>query len=374
MTGRPHRGAAGLLGALAGVLLGALAAAGPALAHGADAPAGTDYRTAVVGLTPAVPGLRVRVIEAGARLELTNTTGRSIEVLGYAGEPYLEIRPDGVYENTHSPATYSNETLDGDTPVPADADPALPPDWRRTSTEPVARWHDQRTHWLDEDTPAPVRSDPRHPHRVRDWVVPLRDGTTPVELRGTLDWQPPPSQGRWWLAGALGTLLVGALGLLPARSRAGPAVGVALPALAAAAGLGGLTLAAGRAADGTASGPAAILAGLFGGQLWMTLTGLGALAAAGYALTRRPNADFALALGGTCLGIYAGAANGAYFANSVVPVPWPAPAARVLVAVVLALGLGVTLAAVLRLRAARPDPAVTDRADVRPASPAVGKT
>ena len=50
----------------------------------------------VTGFTPAVPGLRIRTVEAGARLELVNHSGREIEVLGYSGEPYLLVKPDGL--------------------------------------------------------------------------------------------------------------------------------------------------------------------------------------------------------------------------------------------------------------------------------------
>ena len=115
-----------------------LSTASPAFAHGADAPDATNYST-VITQTPALPGLEVRTIEAGARLQLTNHTGRNIEVLGYQGEPYLEVRPDGVYENYHSPATYLNITIMHVDP-PAHADPTLPPVWNKVADEPVYRW------------------------------------------------------------------------------------------------------------------------------------------------------------------------------------------------------------------------------------------
>src|SRR5262245_20968599 len=97
-----------LAGALGAAAVMVLAAAAPAAAHAADAPDATNYRTTITGLTPALPGVEVRAIEAGARLELTNTAQRTVEVLGYSNEPYLEVRPDGVYQNTNSPATYLN--------------------------------------------------------------------------------------------------------------------------------------------------------------------------------------------------------------------------------------------------------------------------
>ena len=79
---------------LVGVLVALLATAAPAAAHGADAPNGSDYRVGVSGLAPARDGVDVRTVEAGARLELRNRTDRTITVLGYSGEPYLQVRPD----------------------------------------------------------------------------------------------------------------------------------------------------------------------------------------------------------------------------------------------------------------------------------------
>ncbi|MFI6758872.1 hypothetical protein ACIBF5_06975 [Micromonospora sp. NPDC050417] len=353
-----------LLTACAAGLLGALAVGTPALAHGADAPDGTDFRTTVTTLAPGLPGLTVRSIEAGARLELTNRTGRTIEVLGYSGEPYLEIRPDGAYENRNSPTTYVNQTLDADTAPPASADPTLPPAWQRIGTDPVARWHDRRTHWVEESRPAQVSADPGHTHRIRDWTVPLRDGVTPIELRGTLDWVPPPNPGTWWLACAVGALLLGALGQLPAAGRAGRTVTTALAVGFALAGAGAVALAVGRELDAGAAGVGGVLEGLLAGQIWPVLTGLGAIAAAAYALAGRPAADFALALAGACLALFAGVANAAVFGRSVAPVSWPAGSTRLLVAAVIVIGVGGTLVGVLRLRATPRDragaPAETD--------------
>ncbi|WP_433531758.1 hypothetical protein ACQPYA_06630 [Micromonospora sp. CA-263727] len=189
---------AGLL--LAGTVTAILATAAPALAHGADAPNGTDYRAEVTAVTPARPELRVRLVEAGARLELTNTGREPVEVIGYSGEPYLRIGPDGVFENIRSPATYLNRTIAGETVLPAEVDPAAAPQWRRVDDGPTARWHDQRALWRESGPPAQVRAAPDREHRVRDWVVPLRATEGPVEIRGTLDWVPPPTgtPGGWW--------------------------------------------------------------------------------------------------------------------------------------------------------------------------------
>jgi hypothetical protein len=337
---------------LTAVLLALLGTAAPAYAHGADAPDGTDYRTAVTGITPARPGLTVRAVEAGARLELVNHTGREVEVIGYSGEPYLRVGPDGAYENTRSPATYLNRTLAGDTALPATADPAAPPQWRRIGDDRRVRWHDQRSLWREPTVPAPVAADPGREHRVRDWAVPLRAGGEPVELRGTLDWVPPPDPYPWWVAATLGALLVGAAGLVPAGTGPG---GRALRGVGAVLALGGaaaVALVLGRELDAGAQGMAGVLLGLLAGQLWPLLTGLGALAAGGWALAGRPAADFVLALAGACLTLFVGVANLTVLSRAVAPVPWSGGTARVLLTGVLVAGVGAVGAGLLRLHAA----------------------
>ncbi|RZU73768.1 hypothetical protein EV384_2189 [Micromonospora kangleipakensis] len=345
---RLRRAAVVVMAALAALL----ALAAPAAAHGADAPDGTDYRAAATALAPARPGLTVRVVEAGARLELINRTGRDVEVLGYSGEPYLRVGPGGVYENSRSPATYLNRTIAGDTSLPPEADPAATPTWQRVDRGQSVRWHDQRALWLESSPPAQVRADPGRPHRVRDWVVPLRDGDQTVEVRGTLDWVPPPDAYPWWVATTLAFLAIAAAGLAPAGTATGVRALRAVGALLALGGLATVAFTVGRELDAGADGLGGILLGLVNGQIWTLLTGLGAVAAGGYALARREAADFALALAGACLTIFAGFANVAVLSRSVVPVVWPATAARVLVVLILATGAGALGAGILRLHAA----------------------
>ncbi|SCE66425.1 hypothetical protein [Micromonospora chokoriensis] len=326
--------------------------AAPAAAHGADAPDGTDYRTTTAGVAPARQGLEVRVVEAGARLELTNRTGRAVEVIGYSGEPYLRVGPDGVFENTRSPATYLNRTLAGDTALPPEADPAAPPSWRRVADGPTVRWHDQRALWQEAGPPAAVRAAPDREHRVRDWTVPLRDGADPAVISGTLDWVPPPDAYTWWAVTIVSALAVGALGLVAAASATGGRALSALGALLVVGGAVAVVYPVGRELDAGAQGVGGVVLGLLSGQIWSLLTGLGAIAAGWYALARRTAADFPVALAGACLALFAGAANAAVFARSIAPVPWSPGIARLMVATVLITGAGATAAGVLRLHAA----------------------
>jgi hypothetical protein len=305
--------------AVAGAVLGPAA---PASAHAGEAPDATAYRTTVSGIVPAEAGLTVRTVEAGARLELVNDTGRTVEVLGYSDEPYLEVRPDGTYENVRSPATYLNRTLAGDTPVPATADPAAPPQWRRVSTDTTVKWHDRRTHWTGDDLPPAAAREPSRSHRLRDWVVPLRDQAMTLELRGTLDYLPPPTAWLWWSGALLLAAAVTALGLRSVR---------AVGALAVGAGAVLLGYAVTRALDAGVS-PVLILA---------------ALIAVAAGILRAP---FLTALAGAVLAIFGGFADLGVFRAAVVPVAGPGWFARVAVLIAIGVGVGMAATGVLRLR------------------------
>jgi hypothetical protein len=333
-------------------LVGALVVASPASAHSADVPSASDYRCVVTGLTRPLPGLTVRAVSAGTQLELVNHTGRPIEVLGYSGEPYLRVAPDGVYQNANSPATYLNQSATGGPNPPASATAYAPPAWQKLSGTPAVLWHDHRAHWMLPTKPPAVAADPGSPHRISSWSIPLRDGVRTFAVTGTLDWVPPPSPAVWWAGCLLLAGLVAGLGLwrrgLPA------AAGVSL-----AAGLAALGYAAAAVADSGPLGPAGAVRALVGSQPWPLLCGAAALAAGWYAARGRPAADLALGLTGACLALYAGAANAAVFVHAVPPVALPGAVARLLILVSLGAGAGLAGVAALRMRAAaRPGAAV----------------
>jgi hypothetical protein len=185
---------------------GALLFAAPASAHSADVPAASDYRCTVTGIDPPLAGLSVRAVDAGTQLELINHTGRAIEVLGYGGEPYLTVAPDGVYQNANSPAAYLNETLTGGAAPPSTATVAAVPAWQKLSSTPAVLWHDHRAHWMSSSLPPSVASSPDPPHAVATWSVSLRDGVRTFAVTGRLDWVPRPAPAAWWA----GALLLGA--------------------------------------------------------------------------------------------------------------------------------------------------------------------
>jgi hypothetical protein len=211
-----------LLGAGAGVVGGAatllLVGAAPAAAHAVGIGATpTNYRTIIVSVSPPVPGLSVRMLQAGNKLQLINHSGQQVVVLGYDGEPYLRVGPLGVDENQRAPSTYLNRSALPQTRqrVPAQADPAALPRWRHVASQPVAIWHDHRAHWSATSPPLQVRAAPgREQVVVPAWQVPLRVGSRTVLISGQIVWVPGPSPWPWL---GLAALLCAA-GLLASRS------------------------------------------------------------------------------------------------------------------------------------------------------------
>jgi hypothetical protein len=191
-------------GRLLVVLLGVLAVlgvAGPASAHGGGGAAGSDFTAELRSVTPALPGVTVRVLSFGDELEVVNTSGTELDVPGYSGEPYLRIGPDGVWRNALSPATWLNLDRFGRTRVPETASITDPPQWEQVSTEPQYAWHDHRTHWMSTDLlPPAVAADPSRSHTVADWTVPMTYAGADVAVDGRLSWSPPPSPWLVWPA------------------------------------------------------------------------------------------------------------------------------------------------------------------------------
>ena len=295
--------AATVLLVVAGALL---APATPAFAHGETVAGDTAYRTKVVGISAPEPGLTVRAVEGGARLQLTNRTGHSVEVLGHSGEPYLDIRADGTYQNLNSPA-----------------DPTAPPSWRRVSTSTTVRWHDERI------SPG-------------NWTIPLRVQVRTFEIRGTLTREPPPHAWLWWSgAGLLALALTGLASRWPRTIAPVTLIG----------GLAPISYATSRSVDG--------------GTVPLVLVSAGLIAIA--AAWRHP--PFFQTLSGAVLAVFGGLAWTGVFSEAVVPAAGPSWPARTSVLIALAAGAALTLTGIPRLRATLPtraDLADRELSTVRP--------
>lgn len=197
-------------------------AAPPASAHSVSGQSATNFQTTLRSVEPAVPGLEVKVVEAGSRLEVENRTGQELVVIGYKDEPYLRIGPDGVFENKLSTSTYISRSRKGGKPPEAAEKARIgDTDWEKVSSEPIARWHDHRIHWMGEGTLPPQVEDEGERTRVFGWEIPMASGGRPVEVRGTLTWLGKDEDGFPVAAGLTlgGALVGGALLVVVVRRR-----------------------------------------------------------------------------------------------------------------------------------------------------------
>jgi hypothetical protein len=144
------------------------------------------------------------VVGGDSFLRLRVDDGLEVVVLGYEGEPYLRIRSDGTVQvNDRSPARWLNESRLAAVALPATADAAAEPVWRRIGAGGEAAWHDHRTHWMAANRPDPPE---------RDWSVPLLVDGRPVTIEGRYAYTPPPPSWPWWAGAFVTAAAVVALG------------------------------------------------------------------------------------------------------------------------------------------------------------------
>ena len=347
-TGQFWRGLlAWLIAALALLALIVLPAA-PAAAHDVGGVGATNFQTTLSAVTPAVPGLSLRVIENGSRLELRNDTAADVIVEGYGGEPYARVGPTGAFVNDNSPATYLNANRFSTTPVPRGVDGKQAPAWRQVSDERLWRWHDHRVHWMGQTLPPAVAADPTSSHLISSWTVMLDYDGEPLSAVGSLTWVPGPSPWPWFAVVLLIVAAVAASTLLTRPHRVLAAATALLLSVDLVHGLGAMLVIKGTlpqrleallGAEALLIWPFAIFATwlLWRGHTraaWLS-AGLGLIMATTLALDDAP-----------------------VWWRSFAPSALPAQANRATVAVVVGLGLGLLAALPLLLRhhpsAARP--------------------
>lgn len=255
-----------LLGACALVVLTAAPAS-------ADPAKPGDYRSTVTRTDPTVPGITVKVVGGDGFLDLTVQPGHDVTVLGYAGGPWLHVRPDGtVEENQLSPATFLNSSRFASTPAPTDVtedtEKNSPPVYKTVGSGGTFAWHDHRIHWMSPQPKAGAVRGQIVPD-FEDWKVPMIvDGTT-VTVHGQLFYAKSVSPIPWFglaivvaaaavligrgkstfvaglavLLAAVGALEVGIVAYRSIPSVAGPnPLEIALPAVATLAALAGVLL------------------------------------------------------------------------------------------------------------------------------------
>lgn len=330
-----------------GVVVGALAAvvvtARPAAAHGVGGVQPSNFETTVLETTPGVRGLTVQPIDLGNELELSNDSGTEVVVLGYQGEPYLRVGPDGVFENRRSPATYLNRTRDGKTPIPAAADPAVTPEWHRIGSGTEVRWHDHRAHWMGTDDPPEVQRAPDERHVIDHWSFQLRRGSQDITVAGELVWVPGPSPWGWVIGALTMAILVVAL----SRTRVWQWVLVGA--------LGVLAVSESAHVVGSWTATTASFATKLGSSVYSIGGIVLAVVALVWLIVRPPsNAIPAVLFAGLIVAVAGGLADLTTLTRSQLPTDAPATVARTEVMLALGLGAGLAASAALRLRPPAP--------------------
>jgi hypothetical protein len=330
----------GSLLALTGFLL-TVVLASPAAAHGIGGIQPRNYESVLLRVAPRIPGVELSVVDLGDRLSLTNTSNRSVVVLGYDGEPYLRVGPHGVFQNRRSPATYLNTALIPTRRPPKIADSSAAPEWRKLSSGTTAIWHDHRVHYMGSEDPPAVQRDPSSRHLVDRWVVELRAGNRTVRASGELVYVPPPSV---WPYVTVAIVLALTIVLLSRTTawRAALASGLALMVVSDLLHVMGLwnatTASTGTKLAESAYSLVGVALGLLA-LLWMWRRGA--------------EAAMPLVLIAAIFIFFAGGlADVSTIGHSQIPTTLPPTLARVLVCLNLGLGAGVAIGAALHLRRA----------------------
>jgi hypothetical protein len=316
----------------------------PASAHSVSGVGATNWKSVVTSVSPQLPGLTVKLVEDGSRLEVTNH-GPEIVVQGYEGEPYLRVGPQGVFENLQSPATYLNCTRAG-CAFPAGLNKDAPPQWKKISSGQTARWHDHRAHYMGTQLPPDVAQSPDKVHQEATWTVTMTQGATPIAVTGHYTWVPGASPLPWLLL-ALGLAGIGAgLGVLGAWGKPLAAAVVVL------------TLVDIYHAIGIAwfwsGGFSYRLEKFFSGSFYSIVGWVLGFVAAWLLLRRRVDGLYAAVFAGGSAALFTGLLDFTVLSRSQAPFVNSITVDRVTVAISLGLGIGVAIGALIGIRASRP--------------------
>jgi hypothetical protein len=336
-----------LAAAVGAVLALVLVGATPADAHTITGVAPTDYRSDVLGVNPRLPGVSVRLLDLGNRVELVNKGAVDVVILGYQGEPYLRVGPGGVFENSRSPSVALNRVSATSSPtttaVSAPTASALgPPSWHRAGDGRSVRWRDRRTRW-EGPAPAEVRAAPGQTHVViPQWLIGLQQGDADATVSGRITYVPGPSPAPW--LGIAAVLLLATVAGAFLR-RWGPPLSVALAVIVAVDVVHSFGISAASHDPVFTQIARVVLGGIVATLGWI----VGA-AAIGPLQDEREGGVVGAAVAGFLLAAFSGAGDITVLTRSQVPFAFSASAARAAVAVTMGAGFGLALASLVVLR------------------------
>jgi hypothetical protein len=139
--------------------------------------------------TPDIEGLDLRLTQGAIpAMFVRNDTGETLEVNGDAGEPFLQVRSDGVRANLRSPTYYTSGST-AILKVPTTADAAAPPKWSEVSNVPVWAWLERKAAVPTELYQRAALGDERR--TILEWTNEYVLGGEPLSIAGNVEWIPP---------------------------------------------------------------------------------------------------------------------------------------------------------------------------------------
>lgn len=314
----------------------------------ADPPGPTDYRSEIEDIAPEVDGITASIVGGDGFLMLEVDEGTTVEVPGYAGEPYLRFGADGVVEeNQASAATYLNESRTR-TDTDRSYDPDAEPEWEQVATDGRWAWHDHRIHYMGQGVPAAARTE-----TGQVWTVPMVVDGEDVTISGAYRLLDAPSPIPW-IVGAVVLAVVVALGLgrlLPALPAAGATVLVA--------GVGGVVAGMAQRGESPPGAPTSPLVVIL--PAIAVVAGMIVVIQRGRVLRAVSALAGAAALGGWAL------VRIEVLWKAILPTSLPAATDRLLTAVALGAAAGAA-ALVVRSGALAPDLSALDEPDATPSA------
>jgi hypothetical protein len=328
----------------------------PASAHSAAGSPSSNFVTSIDSVKPADPGFRVLVIEAGSRLQITWLNGPALIVEGYENDPYLRIGPNGVEENRQSPATYINRTRQGLDSPPATINPDGPPEWVNVSSQPVARFHDHRIHFMGSVLPQRILDDPKLRQPVQPpFMISVHRGSmgaVPSVITGRVEWVPGPSPvPSYVLAAALGAVLAAVAtwaGVRAARRPFARSVVMVATLVLVICDVVHLVGIAGGVAGGSFFGRV-ISIGYASIAAWVM-----AVIAIVLLVRGREDAMYLITFAAGLMTLVGGVADIGILSKTSVVFLWSSSLARLVVALTLGIGVGIVVAGVLLTRPVKP--------------------
>ncbi len=338
------------LAAVFGAMLVVVTFSPAASAHSAAGSPSSNYVTTIESVLPESKNFTVRVVEQGSRLEVRWITGGALIVEGYDGEPYLRIGPGGVEENRQSTATYANKSRNGTETIPSNLQPDGPPEWKRISVAPTARFHDHRIHYMGSVAPPAVEQDATKRQLVQtfDIIIRTENRSASSVVSGRVEWIPGPSPTKALLfaGGIAATIAACALwaGVQPGRRRIAQQTMIGLTLMLVAVDVFHLV---------------GISGGVLGGSVLVRMLSVGYASMAAWImavisvvllLRKRDDAMYLLTFTAGLMTLVGGVADLSTLSRSSIVFLWSSPTARLLVTLTIGLGVGLVVAGVLLTR------------------------